>query len=79
MRLTYENKYFLLASQCPVFPALSIAALIVAAALFYVAFPNEDPPIPLYVPEKSAVGNQKKRWMFDSANLLQEAYTKVRK
>ena len=61
MPSAYEYEYFLLASQCPDFPALSIAALIIAATLFYVAFSNEDPSIPLYVPEKSTAGNQKKR------------------
>ena len=79
MRLTYENEYFLRAFQYLIFPALSISALIIAATLYYVASSNEDPSIPLYVPEGSIEGNQKKRWMFDSANLLQEAYTKVRK
>ena len=79
MRLTYENEYFLRASQYPIFSALSITTFIIVAALYYVASSNEDSSIPLYVPERSTVGNQKKRWMSDSANLLQEAYTRVRK
>ena len=68
MYLTYEDEYFLRASQYPIFPALSITAFIIAAALYYVASSNEDSSIPLYVPERSTAGNHKKRWMFDSAN-----------
>ena len=70
LSITFQYEY-------PLVPALSIAALIVIAAL-YIAHSNGNPAIPLYVPEKSAVGSQKKRWMFDSVNLLQEAYQEVR-
>lgn len=61
--------------QSPFVFVPAIAALVVLAAL-YVARSNTNPSIPLYVPEKSAAGNLKKRWMFDSVNLLQEAYKK---
>lgn len=76
-----SSKFYLkglfLTFQTPLFFALSIAALIVFA-VFRAAHSNANPSIPLYVPETSAAGNQKKRWMFDSVNLLQEAYKKVR-
>ena len=68
---------WLLTLQSPIFLAPSIAAVIVFAAL-YAARSKANPSIPLYVPGTSAAGNQKKRWMFDSVNLLQEAYRKVR-
>lgn len=63
--------------QSLLFFALPIAAFIVFAVL-YAAHSNANPSVPLYVPETSAAGNQKKRWMFDSVSLLQEAYKKVR-
>ena len=63
--------------QSLIFFASSIAALLLLAAL-YAARSNAPPSIPLYVPETAAAGNQKKRWMYDSVNLLQEAYKKVR-
>lgn len=61
--------------QSLLFFALPIAAFIVFAVL-YAAHSNANPSVPLYVPETSAAGNQKKRWMFDSVSLLQEAYKK---
>ncbi|CAD6569440.1 MAG: hypothetical protein ASARMPREDX12_002450 [Alectoria sarmentosa] len=61
--------------QSLIFFASSIAALLLLAAL-YAARSNAPPSIPLYVPETAAAGNQKKRWMYDSVNLLQEAYKK---
>lgn len=78
MRLTMENEYFHIVSQYPVLSTISIIALIIIAALLTVGPPIENSSIPLYVPEKSTVGSQKKRWMFDSPKLLQEAYKKVR-
>ena len=78
MRLTMENEYIHIVSQYPVLSTLSIIALIIIAALLTVGLPTENSSIPLYVPEKSTVGSQKKRWMFDSPRLLQEAYKKVR-
>ncbi len=62
--------------QSPFVSVPAIAAFVVLAAL-YAARSDTNPSIPLYVPEKSAAGNLKKRWMFDSVNLLQEAYKKV--
>ena len=79
MHFICVNEYLLLASQYSIFSDFSIAALIIAAALFIVTSWNQDPSIPLYVPEKSTAGSQKTRWLYDSAKLLQEAYKKVRK
>lgn len=69
----------LLTFQSALFLAPSIAAVVVLATLYAVRSDlNPNPSIPSYVPEKSAAGNYKKRWMSDSVNLLQEVYRKVR-
>ena len=65
------------AFQSAIFLAPSIAVVVVLAAVYAVRS-NPNSSIPSYVPEKSAAGNPKKRWMSDSVNLLQEAYQKVR-
>lgn len=72
----YHAKEVLLIFQSPLFLGPTIAAFLILAAL-YAARSNANSSIPLYVPAKSAAGNQKKRWMYDSASLLQEAYKKV--
>jgi hypothetical protein len=54
----------------------SIAALVIIA-IVYATRPKEHEYAPLFVPQKSSAGNSRKRWFYDSANLLQEAYNKV--
>ena len=54
----------------------AVAAL-VFVAIFYATQSKDNSTIPLYLPEKSAAGNYKTRWVWDSVNLLQEAYRKV--
>lgn len=78
MSSIFHLEHLFLTFQSPLFFASSLAAFILLAIL-YAAHSNAPSSIPLYVPETSAAGNQKKRWMFDSVNLLQEAYKKVRK
>ncbi|MCJ1444053.1 MAG: hypothetical protein MMC23_004553 [Stictis urceolatum] len=53
----------------------AVAAL-VFVAIFYATQSKDNSTIPLYLPEKSAAGNYKTRWVWDSVNLLQEAYRK---
>lgn len=65
-----------LAFQSRFFIAFLIVALILFAAV-YGARSSASPSIPLYVPATSAAGDRKRRWKFDSVNLLQEAYKKV--
>ena len=61
----------------PLFYPPIIAALVILTAL-YTARRISNSIIPLYVSENAAAGNEKQRWMYDSVNLLQEAYKKVR-
>lgn len=67
---------YTLTSRYPIVLLPFIAASIFLATL-YAARSNTNASIPLYVPETSAAGNQRKRWISDSVNLLQEAYQQV--
>ena len=52
-------------------------AVIASFATLYAKRLRSNSTIPLYIPQISTAGGQKKRWMFDSVNLLQEGYQRV--
>lgn len=79
MSSVFHLEHLFLTFQSPLFFAFFSLAACVLLTILYAARSSEPSSIPLYVPAKSAAGNQKQRWMFDSVNLLQEAYKKVRK
>ena len=59
------------------FFAAILASIATAASITYTKRSEDDSPIPLYIPETTAAGNKKKRWLYDGVNTLQEAYKKV--
>ena len=57
---------------------VSYAAAITLLMFWYTRRSRESTSnITMYSPPTSAAGNTKRRWLFDSANLLQEGYQKV--
>jgi hypothetical protein len=54
-----------------------LAAITFIIVVFSTKRTNVAEAIPLYAPETSDMGNYKRRWKFDSSNLLKEAYQKV--
>jgi hypothetical protein len=60
---------------------LYVASFLVAVTAIAVVSnakrPVDNSSIPLYIPETTAAGNKKKRWLFDNPGALQEAYKKV--
>lgn len=78
MSSNFHLKDVLVNSQYP-FIAISsfLAATTIIAVILYTKRPKQNEPIPLFVAETSGKWNYKKRWIFDSSNLLKEAYKKV--
>ena len=78
MASNFHLKKFLLNSEYTLFAISSfLAAVAIIAVLSYTKRSKAGGAIPLYAPEKSERGDYKRRWQFDSANLLKEAYEKV--
>lgn len=62
--------------QSPLF-ILTCAIVLFGIATFYLPRSREKPPVPFYQWNTSAAGKPQKRWLWDSANLLKEAYNQV--
>jgi hypothetical protein len=53
----------------------TVTTLALLYNLLYNRFTKENSSLPLFIPDE---GSQKKRWLYDSENLLREGYREVR-